>query len=426
MTETLSKFFNERKEAWIKKRLKSSMSEDEVLEVHEECNKVFSLEVWLPNASKRAKQMSMATHPCTFSHPSARKNKNGYVTSIIADVPQRDDGFLRSGNVEVGRDALGNAAALDVYKFLSLIMPDGEELIEHIRKESDLAKSLLKIKSKSYEALRDEFLEMTSSSLESVTSSKIKQVYFPVDESYHQLSILTNSAMVYELKRRLDVIRFGADEKAKEELKALRECRRNGRKYHEKSYRDIPELTVIGYGGTKPQNISVLNSQNGGKAQLLSSMPPELKRQDTRFPKHDFFRESLNPWKFEYTFNKLHDIFKVPNYSNVTMRDARDAHYQTLVDKVIEKMWAVRLVEEQQYYEKTSRLKTHQEIWLLSQNEKKREDEEKWLDEVVEDIKHWIFDGYKKVKGKSAIDINGTEELKNIKESVERNREALR
>ena len=116
----------------------------------------------------------------------------------------------------------------------------------------------------------------------------------------------------------------------------------------------------------------------------------------------------------------------MPNYSNITMRDARDAHYQTLVDKVIEQMWAVRLVEERQYYEKTSRLKTHQEIWLLSQNGKKRDEEEKWLDEVVEDIKHWIFDGYKKVKGKSAIDINGTEELKNIKESVEKNREALR
>jgi len=425
MNETISKFFDDRKEAWLKKKLKSSMSEDEILEIHEECNEVFSLEVWLPNASKRAGQISMATHPCTFSHPSARKNKNGYVTSIIADMAQRNDGFFRSGNVEVQSDALGNAAALDVHKFLNLLMPDAKTVLEHIQNDSALAQSLLNIKRRSYEVLKSEFLEMIDSSNESVTSFKIKQVYFPVDDGYHQLSILTNSGMVYELRKRLNVIRFGADEKAKEELKELRECRRNG-KYHEKAYRDIFELTVIGYGGTKPQNISVLNSQNGGKAQLLYSMPPELKSQNIRFPKHDFFSESLNPWKFKYTFNKLHDIFKVPNYSNVTMRDARDAHYQILVDKVIEQMWAVRLVEEQQYYEKTSRLKTHQEIWLLSQNRKKRDEEEKWLDEVIEDIKHWIFDSYKKVKGKSAIDINGTEELKNIKESVEKNREALR
>jgi CRISPR-associated protein Csy1 len=36
----------------------------------------------------------------------------------------------------------------------------------------------------------------------------------------------------------------------------------------------ILNLTKIGYGGTKPQNISVLNNQNGGIAYLLSSMPP--------------------------------------------------------------------------------------------------------------------------------------------------------
>jgi len=93
MNEIVSKFFDDRKEAWIKKNLKSSMEEDEVLELHEKCAIEFSRQVWLPNASKRAGQISMATHPCTFSHPSSRKNKNGYVTSIIANVEKRDDGF---------------------------------------------------------------------------------------------------------------------------------------------------------------------------------------------------------------------------------------------------------------------------------------------------------------------------------------------
>jgi len=419
MNETISKFFDERKEAWLKKNLKSSMLDDEVLELHEECAGLFSLEVWLPNASKRAGQISISTHPCTFSHPSSRKNKNGDVTPIIAENKQRNDGFLRTGNVEVQSDALGNAAALDVHKFLNLKMPDGKLLLEHIKNDTELAKSLLKIKSKKYEVLKDEFLEMINSSIELVTSSKIKQVYFPVEGSYHQLSILTNSGMVYALRKRLDKIRFG------DELKALREKRKKN-EYSEEGYREIYALTTIGYGGTKPQNISVLNSQNGGKSQLLNSMPPELKQRNIRFPKVDFFSESINPWKFKSTFDALHNIFKVPNYSNEAMRNARKHHYEQLTEKVIEQMWSVRLVEEEQYYGKNSKLKSHQEIWLLNENSRTRDDENEWLDVIIKEIALWILSSYKKILKKSAIDVNGTEELKDIQNIVQQSKEALR
>lgn len=419
MNEIVTRFFNERKELWLKKKIKASMSDDEVLQLHEECNELFSLEVWLPNASKRAGQISMATHPCTFSHPSSRKNKNGYVTSIIAEKEQRNDGLLRTGNVEVARDALGNAAALDVHKFLSLLMPDGQQLVEHIKNDTDTAKSLLKIKSKSYESLKSEFLEMVSSSDELVTSSKIKQVYFPIEEGYHQLSILTNSGMVYQLKKRLDTLRFG------EEVKALKQ-KREKNEFSDVGYGEIYNLTTIGYGGTKPQNISVLNSQNGGKAQLLYSMPPEIKKREVRFPKRDFFVESLNPWHFRYIFEDLHNIYKVVDYSNEKMRSARKYHYEQLVQKVIEQMWAVRLEEDEQYREETSKLKSHQAVWLLSANKSRREEEDAWLDEVVDEIKLWIFNSYKKVFKSKAIDINGTEELKDIRNIVEENQEGLR
>ena len=115
-------FFTERKEGWLKKSLKPSMQNDEVLALEFECEQLFSPEQWLPNAAKRAGQINISSHPCTFSHPSARKNKNGYVTSVIASASQAPDGYLRTGNAQVQGDALGNAAALDVYKFLTLEM----------------------------------------------------------------------------------------------------------------------------------------------------------------------------------------------------------------------------------------------------------------------------------------------------------------
>ncbi len=187
----IAAFFEDRKEAWLKKNVKPSMETWEVKEKEVECDMLFSFEVWLPNAAKRAGQISISTHPCTFSHPSARKNKNGYVSSIITNPKSSNDGFLRSGNVQVPADALGNAAALDVYKFLSIITDDGKSLLSHLEEDSDLAKALFTIKSQDYEVLKNGFLAMTQSDSEIVTSSKIKQVYFPVADDYHQLSILT-------------------------------------------------------------------------------------------------------------------------------------------------------------------------------------------------------------------------------------------
>ena len=116
----ITTFFNERKEDWQKKNIKTSMQESEVHEKNQECEQRFDLANWLPDAAKRAGQISISSHPCTFSHPSARKNKNGDVSSIIAKNKKYNDGFLRSGNLDVELDALGNAAALDVYKFLTL------------------------------------------------------------------------------------------------------------------------------------------------------------------------------------------------------------------------------------------------------------------------------------------------------------------
>lgn len=418
MTEQIvSKFFDERKEIWMKKNQKTSMSDDEILILQEQCNEELSLEKWLPNAAKRAGQMSISTHPCTFSHPSARRNKNGDVTPIIANVECANDGLLRSGNVEVESDALGNAAALDVHKFLNLLMSDGEKLIEHIEKESELSKSLLNIKSMEYEHLRDGFLEMVSSSKVLVTSAKIKQVYFPVVDDYHQLSILSNSGIIYHLKKRIDAMRFS------NEVKEIREKRKKG-EYSDEGYSEIYDLTAIGYGGTKPQNISVLNSQNGGKAYLLRSMPPVLKEREIHFPKSNFFQESIKIWETSEIYDALYRIYSV-DYNNVNIRNGRIYRYGQLMDKIIEKMWAVRLVSLEQYYEKNSKLKSHQKIWLSHEYEEVRDSDDTWLDKLEKEISRWIVTSYEKRVNKKGFKL-GTEELKDIAKVVHEHREALR
>ncbi|EHS4949501.1 type I-F CRISPR-associated protein Csy1 [Vibrio cholerae] len=415
----IAAFFAERKEAWLKKNISAAMSDTEVLEKQQECEQNFLLDNWLPDAAKRAGQIAVASHPCTFSHPSARKNKNGYVSSIIAKNKPRIDGFLRSGNVSVEPDALGNAAALDVYKFLSLEMSDQRSLLVHIEQESELARQLLDIPSCEYQALRDGFLKMVDNEQASVSSSKIKQVYFPIaDGEYHLLSLLTHSGHLFELRKRLDALRFG------DAVKEARECKKTNH-FRPAGYQEIFGLTTIGFGGTKPQNISVLNNQNAGKAHLLASIPPELTPRDIRLPRTDFFKESFNAWQAKEVLESLHRLF-LTDYNNINLRDGRDYRIQQYVDLVIEKMWQVRLFLEAYSGELSSVLPLEQKIWLYPEFAEQRHQEDEWLDKIIRHIARGLINHYSRSKVITSPITLADQELLAIEKVVASNKENLR
>lgn len=431
---TISEFFAERKSAWLKKNLKASMSDIEIKTLELECETQFNLTNWLPNAASRSGQIAISTHPCTFSHPSSRKNKNGYVTSIIANNPKANDGFLRSGNLEVAADALGNAAALDVYKFLTLVLADGETLIQHLERDSEQAVNLLAAANKEtypdYQTLKQAFLAMTAKSCESITSSKIKQVYFPLTPNksnlvnsdnvagtqYHQLSLLTASGLVFELRQRLDGLRFG------DALKEARDKRKNNQ-FHQ-DYKEVYNLTTIGYGGTKPQNISVLNNQNGGKAHLLMCLPPNIKHRDLHFPQHDFFSQSLRYSQCRNQFQALHQLYRGDD-NNMHIRAQRDDYYQNVVDHIIEKMWQVRSVAREQYRAENNQLPIAQQTWLCEHAKSLRETTDDWLEVICKGITSYLFHGYEKTLGNKAIKF-GDAEYKQMQKIVLSNKEALR
>jgi CRISPR-associated protein Csy1 len=421
-------FFDDRKTAWLKKNLDASMSEAEVKEKELECEAVFALNNWLPHAANRAGQMSISTHPCTFSHPSARKNKNGYASAIIATLELKSDGFLRSGNVAVEADALGNAAVIDVYKFLTLKLGDGQTLLQHIEQDSPQATELLSLpnaaEGENYQDLKEGFLAMAATDENVITSSKIKQVYFPVSQNqesteYHLLSTLTPSGIVFEMRKRLDAMRFG------DEIKEAREKRKLGQRHSD--FREIYDLTTIGYGGTKPQNISVLNNQNGGKAHLLLSVPPVIKKRDINFPNADFFSQSMTYFQCRTQFYALHKLYKLPNefYNNMETRAKRDELYQSIIDSMIERLWQVRAVAAEQYTQTTNQLSKAQTTWLCEEHREIRLTTDDWLDGIIAAITQFMFHGYEKTLGKKAIKL-GEAERQQMAAIAEQNKEMLR
>ena len=152
MNQNIKSFFEERKANWLKARVKTSMSDEEQGSLIVEANEKFSLTTWLPDAAKRAAWLSIVSHPGKFSHPSAK------TTSIIATGKPGHDGYLRSGNVEYELDVFGNAAAMDVYKFLTLPMGDGQTVLQHLERDSAEIQALLSVSTASYENLKEGFI----------------------------------------------------------------------------------------------------------------------------------------------------------------------------------------------------------------------------------------------------------------------------
>jgi CRISPR-associated protein Csy1 len=382
------------------------------------------LEAWLEKASRQAKSRAFSTHPSTFMHPGTgigEKNLKEftYVTPIIYLGERNNDGYLRSGNVHCTSDldSLGDASALGVDAFLRLKLSDGKTVLEHIQEDTETAKGLLGNSDISYESLRESILTIIKSDSINQTSTLLKQVYFPVGNDYHLLSLLVNSGILFELKIRIDGIRFS------EENIALRADRRKNL-HSDKGYVELHNLSVIEYGGANKQNISVLNVRNRGSSYLLPSLPPEIHERSIQFPRKDFFIDTIRSYQFRDIFEALHRLFKT-DYNNMRIRDGRDYYVQDIVDRIIQKMWAVRAVSNEQYRSESSFLKKNQLIWLCNEFLEERETGETWLNEVCDQISLWIIHAYEKTLGTRAIKL-GEAERKYVDELVRMNKEALR
>jgi CRISPR-associated protein Csy1 len=325
----ITDFLENKKQDYLKKKIKSNTSEDDKQLFIQEAQEKYNLENWLLNASKRAKQISLSSHPAKFVHPDAK------VSSIITDAKMEPDGLLRSGNVEVELDVFGNAAALDVEKFLRIQLHDQRTILQHLEENSDWIKSQFKTETIPYEEIREDFLQIKHSDLNQ-TSEKLKQIYFPADDNYHLLSTLIPSGMIFKLKQRINELRFSNENQTlREELKKAKPEAMNGK------ISEIYGLTAIGYGGTQSQNISIQNAQNGGNSFLLSSLPPQLAKRPIQPPKQDFFENCLWPELFKNDFEQFHNVLSWRK-NNLQIRDKRDDIVLNSITKITRLVHKIR------------------------------------------------------------------------------------
>lgn len=408
----IQNFLDERKADRIKKKITVSMSEEEKYATEMEINESFLLDNWLPDAAKRAGQLSIVSHPAKFSHPSAK------TSSIIAQGTAKADGFLRTANSQANFDVFGNAAAMDVYKFLSLPLSDSKTVLEHLEQETDTIQQQLTISSTNFNVIQQGLLAIKASNTETPkTSDQVKQVYFPVADDYHLLSILTPSGLLFKLRQRINDIRFSDLAKQAREAKKKQE-------HHSEGFTEIYGLTAIGYGGTKPQNISVLNSQNGGVAYLLASLPPPLGIKTLRPPTTDFFRNSLYLKNYQDSFETFHRLLTV-DHNDVNIRQGFDNVIAFIINQVIEQSWIIRQLEAGwSETEAHKSLPDYQKIWLDNARAADRETDDDWLEKVIAALGRWFIFAYEKNTRQKAPTLRDTE-LRHIKGIIEENKDGL-
>jgi len=412
----IQEFLNDRKEIWLKKKINNKISDEEKVEIERQALDEFSLATWLPNAATRAKQLSLVSHPGKFSHPSAK------ISSIIAKAERTPDGFLRTGNVSADLDVLGNAAAMDVYKFLSIVLSDNKTVLEHLEDRTEEIEKQLTVPSVSFDVIEQGLLAIKQDDATSIkTSGKVKQVYFPVEGGYHLLSLLTPSNLMYKLKERINIMRFS------DEAKEAREAKKKNH-LHEKVLAEVYGLSVIGFGGTKPQNISVLNSQNGGAAYLLSSMPPQLEERKTQPPKRNFFSDTLWHKLFEDDFKTFHKILQVlaaEGGNNIHNRRKRDYLIRNIVYQVVDRVWAIRYLPPGWSDTDTCQLPHDQKVWLDQQYKETREEQWDWVDSIKNELARWFVNTYLKlIDDKQALGL-GDDQISHLNKVITECEEAL-
>ena len=353
----------------------------------------FQFEAWVSSAAKRASQIQLVTHSLKPIHPDA-KGTNLYVEpSELGHAGLVSSGVL--GDAFQG-DVVGNAAALDVYKFLK-VEHDGKSILERVLEGNAELASALSDNTEQAQAWMDAFAGLVQPREGAASHTKAKQMYWLVgddparDDHFHLLAPLYATSLAHRVFLTINEDRFS--EAAKEARKARRD-----KKPCDWGYRDYPNLAVQKMGGTKPQNISQLNSERGGNNYLLASLPPvgespevrEPLRSDSVFPR--FGRRKEVRW----LVSGLRRFLEEGPDPVVATRNRRDAYMDALIDELVLFASELHVLEPGWSAKSECRLHEAEALWLdLYRGEsdeafEARRESEDWPAEVRHRFANWL------------------------------------
>ncbi len=218
---------------------------------------------WIADAAHRVSHLQQVSHGLKYTHPDARGTSLSSQGNSVAGDALVGTHTLNSNGIP---DVTGNAADLDVHKFLRLEV-DGKTLLTRAIEADPALAAALTDDVEQAQSWMAAFAGLAAPRGDPTSHALAKQLYWPLDDGYHLLSPLFPTSLVHRVWTTI------RDDRFSDTAKAAREARRNKQPYPH-GFREYPDFAVQNFGGTKPQNISQLNSERYGENYLLASVPP--------------------------------------------------------------------------------------------------------------------------------------------------------
>lgn len=273
MTESRSNRFRSAIASFIDERREAKMkgNEDDASTALK-----YEYDTWLSDAARRVSQIQAVTHALKATHPDARGSSLHVKPDSLPRHTEIGTHLLGDDCVD---DVVGNAASLDVFKFLKVDV-DNRRLLDWMQAGDTDLRDALNSDSELASSWMAAFGGLVRSENVLVSHARSKQIYWLVgdepadDDQYQLLQPMFASSLAHRVHAEIQDSRFG-------ETNSLARKAFYKKEAHSGTYRDYRDLVARKLGGTKPQNISQLNSERGGVNYLLASLPPKWRQDHT-------------------------------------------------------------------------------------------------------------------------------------------------
>ncbi len=236
---------------------------------------------------RKANGMAIATHIAKGMHPDL-KIKHTTNLSVrfdqLAALDEVGSHVLNSQKslADVTGDGAYNASAYELYLLLDCKV-EGTTLGALLQSgDADAVDALSPGSAEAEKLAEDIVFLLESKCVKPATHALGKQIYWlsgsnPAhDSDYCLLAPLYPASLVHQAYLQIHPTRYGMKNLA------ARKARRDG-KAHECAYEEYRDWALQKMGGTKPQNVSHLNSERRGDNYLLSSLPPPAWKVNLRY-----------------------------------------------------------------------------------------------------------------------------------------------
>lgn len=329
----------------------------------------YCLQPLLDSAPNCTSQIQIATHIAKGVHPGPSVRDASSLLVRCDHLPAIGTLGSHTLGAAANVDATGNGAynrrVYELY-LLTQVEYQGVALLDLLR-AGDMG-SVEQLSSDHSQAARIASALVDIEALRSgtlTTHALAKQIYWFVgtdphdNQHFHLLAPLYPTSLIHRLYLQLQDDRFS------KEAKAAREARRQG-VHHERGVREYPQLAIQKLGGTKPQNVSQLNSERGGNNALLASLPPIWQRAETRplFGSQTLFDAMRWRRGVRSLTTEFRAFLESNPANNISTREQRDAYIERLLEEVMQMTAELQTLPSGWTQDERCRLKPHHAHWL--------------------------------------------------------------